>query len=53
MMARGISQRRKNTLKPFLDEFDMGGVAGAVGLSRYHFARLFKKHVGTTPYGYY
>lgn len=35
------------------EAFDLNKIAGAVNLSRYHFARLFKKHTGTTPYSYY
>jgi len=31
----------------------MDKIAEAVNLSRYHFARLFKKHTGRTPYSYY
>lgn len=37
----------------WLEEFDMDSIAQAVSLSRYHFARLFKKHTGMTPYSYY
>jgi AraC-like DNA-binding protein len=37
----------------WLEEFDIDEVAGAVNLSKYHFTRLFKKHTGITPYGYY
>ncbi|HBV68344.1 MAG TPA: AraC family transcriptional regulator [Clostridiales bacterium] len=37
----------------WLDEFDIDRVAYAVNLSKYHFTRLFKKHTGVTPYGYY
>lgn len=35
------------------EDFDMDRIADAVHLSRYHFARLFKKHTGMTPYSYY
>lgn len=35
------------------EPFDMDKVAGSVSLSRYHFARLFKKQTGVTPYSYY
>lgn len=35
------------------DEFDMESIARAAGMSRFHFARVFKKHTGTTPYSYY
>ena len=48
-----IAKAKEYIENHWLDEFDMGSVAGAVGLSRYHFARLFKKHVGMTPYCYY
>jgi AraC-like DNA-binding protein len=37
----------------WLEEFDMDKVAQSVNLSRYHFARLFKKHTAITPYSYY
>lgn len=37
----------------WVEEFDMDSVAQSVHLSRYHFARLFKRHTGMTPYGYY
>lgn len=37
----------------WLEEFDIDKTAGAVNLSKYHFTRLFKKHTGITPYGYY
>lgn len=37
----------------WLDEFDLDRLAACVNLSRYHFARLFKKHIGMTPYKYY
>jgi AraC-like DNA-binding protein len=37
----------------WLDKFDIDGIAGAVGLSKYHFARSFKKQTGMTPYAYY
>lgn len=36
-----------------MEEFDMEKIAQSVNLSRYHFARLFKKHTGVTPYSYY
>ncbi len=44
--------------KEYLDthwyaEFDINKVAAFVNLSRYHFARMFKKHTSMTPYGYY
>lgn len=37
----------------WLEDLDIDEVAEAVSLSKYHFARLFKKHTGMTPYGYY
>jgi AraC-like DNA-binding protein len=37
----------------WLDEFNLSKVAEAVNLSVYHFAHLFKKHTGETPYSYY
>ncbi len=37
----------------WLDEFDMEKAAQAASMSRYHFARVFKKHTGMTPYSYY
>ena len=37
----------------WFEEFNLDKTAQAVGLSRYHFARLFKKHVAITPLSYY
>ncbi|HHY25735.1 MAG TPA: helix-turn-helix domain-containing protein [Desulfitobacterium dehalogenans] len=37
----------------WLKEFDIDEVAAFVSLSKYHLTRLFKKHTGFTPYGYY
>lgn len=37
----------------WLEEFNIDDVASAVNLSKYYLARLFKKHIGITPYGYY
>lgn len=37
----------------WLEEFDLDGIAAFVHMSRYHLARMFKKHVGVTPYSYY
>lgn len=37
----------------WLKEFNIDEVAGSVSLSKYYFARLFKKHTGITPYTYY
>ena len=35
------------------DEFNMDRIAEVTGYSRDHFARIFKKYTGKTPYGYY
>lgn len=35
------------------EDFDLDKAAGAVGLSRYHFSRLFKSFAGMTPLSYY
>ncbi|NLV17792.1 MAG: helix-turn-helix transcriptional regulator [Syntrophomonadaceae bacterium] len=35
------------------DDFDLDRIAKAVGMSRHHLARLFKKMIGMTPYSYY
>jgi AraC-type DNA-binding domain-containing proteins len=35
------------------EEFDFAKMAGTVNLSKYYYTRLFKKHTGMTPYGYY
>lgn len=48
-----IIKGKKQIELNWLEEFDMDMVADAVGLSRYHFSRLFKKHTGMTPYNYY
>ena len=37
----------------WFEEFDIDKVASFVNLSRYHFARMFKKHTSMTPYVYY
>lgn len=37
----------------WMEEFNMNKLAAAVYTSRYHFARIFKKDVGITPYEYY
>ncbi|MDF2948426.1 MAG: transcriptional regulator, AraC family [Sedimentibacter sp.] len=37
----------------WLEKFDIEKIARSVNLSRYHFARLFKKHTSMTPYCYY
>lgn len=48
-----IARAREYMDKHWLDEFELSKVAEAVNLSIYHFARLFKKHTGETPYSYY
>jgi len=48
-----IARAREYMDKHWRDEFELGKVAEAVNLSIYHFARLFKKHTGETPYSYY
>lgn len=35
------------------EKFDIEKIADSVFLSKYYFARLFKKHTGITPYSYY
>lgn len=37
----------------WLDDFDLDKTAQAASMSRYHFARVFKKNTGMTPYSYY
>ncbi|MEA5015583.1 MAG: AraC family transcriptional regulator [Candidatus Limiplasma sp.] len=37
----------------WLDDFDQSRIAASVGLSPGHLARIFKKHMGKTPYSYY
>ena len=37
----------------WFEDFDVEKVASAVNLSRYHFARIFKKYTSITPYSYY
>ena len=48
-----IAKAREYIDNHWLEEFDMEKIAAAASLSRYHFARLFKKHTGMTPYSYY
>ena len=48
-----IAKAKEYMDRNWLDEFDLAKVAGAVNLSTYHFARLFKKHTGETPYSHY
>ncbi len=37
----------------WLEKFDVEKIADSVFLSKYYFARLFKKYTGCTPYHYY
>lgn len=37
----------------WFEKFDIEKIADSVFLSKYYFARLFKKYSGITPYGYY
>ncbi len=39
--------------KHYLEKLCIDKVASNVNLSKYHFIRLFKKHIGCTPYSYY
>jgi len=48
-----IARAREFIENHWKEDFDMDRIADAVHLSRYHFARLFKKHTGMTPYSYY
>jgi AraC-like DNA-binding protein len=48
-----IPRAREYIQNHWFEKFDMDKTAQAASLSRYHFARLFKKHTGMTPYGYY
>ncbi len=48
-----IAKAKEYIENHWLEEFDMARIAAAASLSRYHFARLFKKHTGMTPYSYY
>lgn len=48
-----IARAKEYMDRHWLDEFDLTKVAEAVNLSTYHFARLFKKHTGETPYSHY
>ena len=48
-----IARAREYIEKHCTEAFDLDKIAGIVHLSRYHFARLFKKHTGMTPYSYY
>ncbi len=48
-----ISKAREYIETHCMEEFNMDQVAKSANLSRYHFARLFKKHTSMTPYSYY
>lgn len=48
-----IQRGRKYIEDHWREKYDTRKVAQAANLSRNHFPRLFKKHVGTTPYDYY
>lgn len=48
-----IAKAREYIETHCLEEFNIEKIASLVNLSRYHFARLFKKHTSMTPYGYY
>lgn len=48
-----IAKAREYIETHWKEEFSMDKVASAINLSRYHFARLFKKHTAMTPYSYY
>ncbi len=48
-----IAAAKEYIVSHWLEEFDLDRLAACVNLSRYHFARLFKKHTGMTPYKYY
>lgn len=59
-MTRHMYQGRLDVIKAkeyidvhWLDDFDIDKIAGAVSLSRYHLARLFRQYTGMTPYSYY
>jgi transcriptional regulator GlxA family with amidase domain len=59
-MTKRVCRMRMDIMKAkqFIDEhwsddFDLERIARIAGISRHHLARLFKKMVGVTPYGYY
>ena len=39
--------------KNWMEEFNMDKLASVSGLSKFHFVRLFKQHIGRTPFEYY
>ncbi len=48
-----VTAAKKYIEAHWIDEFNAAAVAGAVGLSKSHFTRLFKTYVGKTPHEYY
>ena len=48
-----VARAKEYLWNHWLDEFNLDHIAEAANMSRYHFARVFKKHTGMTPYGYY
>lgn len=48
-----IAKAKEYIESHWIEEFNMDKTAHAAGLSRYHFARLFKKHTASTPLSYY
>lgn len=48
-----ISKAKEYMESHWLEKFDIGKTAKAVGLSKAYFTRLFKKHTGMTPHEYY
>ncbi|PKM89580.1 MAG: hypothetical protein CVU87_05000 [Firmicutes bacterium HGW-Firmicutes-12] len=48
-----IVEAREYIERQWLNPFDMSETAKAVGLSKTHFIRHFKKHTGMTPHEYY
>ena len=48
-----IQKGREYIENHWREKYDAGKVAQAANLSQNYFARLFKKHMGTTPHDYY
>ena len=48
-----VAKAREYIENHWRETFDIHRLAEAVGLSSSHLSRLFKKHVGITPYSYY